>query len=185
MSSCFLFGHANTPQSALSALMEAIENEVSRETKIFYVGYHGNFDRMAIAALRRTKQKYSNIIAVLVLPYHHAAYHIAKPDGFDIILYPPLENVPKRYAHVRANQYMIRVSDCVLCYVRHFGKAEISLSMRKVMVLQQSTLLESKLQPYLPNIHPHKRCLSLSKNRVTAQSAHDSALRVGFADCAL
>ena len=123
MSSCFLFGHANTPQSALSALMEAIENEVSRGTKIFYVGYHGNFDRMAIAALRRTKQKYSNIIAVLVLPYHHAAYHIAKPDGFDIILYPPLENVPKRYAHVRANQYMIRVSDCVLCYVRHFGKS--------------------------------------------------------------
>lgn len=123
MSSCFLFGHANTPQSALSALMEAIENEVSRGTKIFYVGCHGNFDRMAIAALRRTKQKYSNMIAVLVLPYHPAAYHIAKPDGFDIILYPPLENVPRRYALVRGNQYMVRTSDRVICYVRHFGNS--------------------------------------------------------------
>lgn len=92
MSTCFLFGHANTPRSAYPALVEAIENEISKGTKIFYVGYHGNFDRMAIAALRLAKQKH-DIVAALVLPYHPAAYHIEKPDGFDMILYPPLESV--------------------------------------------------------------------------------------------
>lgn len=123
MRSCFLFGHANTPRSVLPTLMEAIENEVSKGTKIFYVGYHGSFDRMAITALQKAKQKYSNIIAVLVLPCHPAAYHIAKPDGFDTILYPPLENVPRRCARMRANQYMIRMSERVICYVRHFGNS--------------------------------------------------------------
>ena len=64
MSTCFLFGHANTPRSAYPALVEAIENEISKGTKIFYVGYHGNFDRMAIAALRLAKQKH-DIVAAL------------------------------------------------------------------------------------------------------------------------
>ena len=68
MGTCFLFGHANTPRSAYPALVEAIENEISKGTKIFYVGYHGNFDRMAIAALRLAKQKH-DIVAALVLPY--------------------------------------------------------------------------------------------------------------------
>ena len=33
MSTCFLFGHANTPRSAYPALVEAIENEISKGTK--------------------------------------------------------------------------------------------------------------------------------------------------------
>lgn len=122
MSTCFLFGHANTPRSAYPALVEAIENEISKGTKIFYVGYHGNFDRMAIAALRQARQKH-DIVAALVLPYHPAAYHIEKPDGFDMILYPPLESVPQKYALVRANQYMVRTSGNIICYVRHFGNS--------------------------------------------------------------
>lgn len=40
--SCFLFGHADTPQSVLPILEQAIEKEVANGMSTFYVGYHGN-----------------------------------------------------------------------------------------------------------------------------------------------
>lgn len=121
MKSCFLFGHADAPQSVLPDLIEVIENEVSRGTTIFYVGYHGNFDRMAATALRTIKQRHTEVTATLVLSYHPAEQPIETPFGFDGTFYPPLENTPRRYAIVRANQYMIRASDSIICYVCHCG----------------------------------------------------------------
>ena len=123
VSSCFLFGHADAPQSILPDLIEAIENEVSKGTTVFYVGYHGNFDRMAATALRDIKKKHSEVTAVLVLSYHPSEQPIEAPYGFDGTFYPPLENTPRRYAIVRANQYMITVSSSLICYVRHFGNS--------------------------------------------------------------
>lgn len=43
--SCFLFGHADAPQSILPILEQAIEHEISEGVSVFYVGYHGSFDR--------------------------------------------------------------------------------------------------------------------------------------------
>lgn len=121
MSSCFLFGHADAPQSILPDLIEAIENEVSKGTTVFYVGYHGDFDRMAATALRDIKKKHSAVTAILVLSYHPAEQPIETPFGFDGTFYPPLENIPRRYAIVRANQYMVKASDSIICYVCHHG----------------------------------------------------------------
>lgn len=123
MKSCFLFGHADAPQSILPDLIEAIENEVSKGTTVFYVGYHGDFDRMAAAALREIKKKHREVTAILVLSYHPSEQPIEPPYGFDGTFYPPLENTPRRYAIVRANQYMITGSSSLICYVRHFGNS--------------------------------------------------------------
>lgn len=119
--SCFLFGHADAPQSLLPMLVQAIENEVSKKPTDFFVGYHGNFDRLAATALRQVKQRHSNITATLVLAYHPAEKPIEPPEGFDGTFYPPLENTPKRYALIKANQYMVQNTDSIICYVSHFG----------------------------------------------------------------
>lgn len=119
--SCFLFGHGDAPQSLLPILAEAIEHEVEEGTMDFFVGYHGNFDHLAAAALRQVKQRHRNITATLVLAYHPAEQHIEPPAGFDGTFYSPIENTPRRYAIVKANQYMVQSSDRIICYVKHYG----------------------------------------------------------------
>lgn len=123
MISCFLFGHGDAPQSVYPFLVEAIEKAADSGTNVFYVGYHGSFDRMAAAALRHIKKTRKDITAILVLPYHPAEAQIQMPEDFDGTFYPPLEGVPRKVALLRANQYMIQVCDCVICYVRHFGNS--------------------------------------------------------------
>lgn len=126
MRSCFLFGHADAPESILPDLTDAIEREAAKGTSAFYVGYHGNFDRMAAAALRQAKRKF-NITAMLVLAYHPAEHMVEKPEGFDGTFYPPLEGVPRKAALVRANRYMAGSADSVICYVRHYGNSRTPL----------------------------------------------------------
>lgn len=131
--SCFLFGHADTPQSILPALVEAIEHEVAKNVTDFYVGYHGNFDRLAATALRQVKKRHTDITASLVLAYHPAELPMESPVGFDGTFYPPLENTPRRYAIVKANRYMVQSSDSIICYVKHCGNSRqlLNCAIRK------------------------------------------------------
>lgn len=127
--SCFLFGHADTPQSILPVLEHAIEIEVSKGISTFYVGYHGNFDHLAASALRSVKQSHSEITILLLLAYHPSKKAIEAPPGFDGTFYPPIETVPYRYALIRANQHIIKAVDCIICYVRHLGNAKNLLAL--------------------------------------------------------
>ena len=57
---------------------------------------------------------------MLVLPYHPAERAVPTPDGFDGTHHPEgLENTPRRYAIVRANQIMVDTCDWLVRYVRH------------------------------------------------------------------
>lgn len=127
--SCFLFGHADTPQSIVPILEQAIEIEVAKGVSMFYVGYHGNFDRMAASALRAVKHRHKDILIMLVLAYHPAEQPIEVPLDFDGTYYPPLEGIPRRYAIVRANQHMIKTADSLICYVRHHGNTRNLLDL--------------------------------------------------------
>ena len=58
----------------------------------------------------------------LLLPYHPFDRPIPVPKGYDSTFYPPgMENVPKKYAIVRANRYMVDHSDLVVAYLRYAG----------------------------------------------------------------
>ncbi len=126
--SCFLFGHSDSPHSILPFIERAAEIEITNGTKIFYVGYHGNFDHLAAAALRKMKQKYPKIILILLLAYHPSILPIDIPPDFDETFYPPLETVPPRYALVRSNQYMIKTVNSIICYAAHIGNARSLLN---------------------------------------------------------
>lgn len=82
----------------------------------FYLGGYGDFDSLAVAAVRRQKAVYPHITAILVLAYLNRETDASR---YDDTTYPPLENVPPRYAIVRRNEWMVRESDVVISRVTH------------------------------------------------------------------
>ena len=104
--SCFFIGHREADERLLPRLELTIERLIEEENvRYFYVGGYGGFDRIAAAAVKHAKQKYPDITLMLVLPYHPAERTVSIPDGFDGTYHPEgLENTPRRYAIVRANQ---------------------------------------------------------------------------------
>lgn len=118
MSICFFIGHRDTPESLHPLLNEAIKRHITEYgVTDFVVGKYGSFDRMAAHALYDAKQLHPHIRLTLLLPYYDSSTPINLLPGFDDSLYPDgLENAPKRYAIVRANQYMVRQSAYLIAY---------------------------------------------------------------------
>ena len=91
----------------------------------FFLGGYGHFDFLCASVLREMKKDHPQIRLVLVLPYLNSSM---LTEGYDETVYPPLESVPKRFAIVRRNEWMIRESDIVVAYViRGFGGAARTL----------------------------------------------------------
>ena len=134
MKSCFLFGHRDVPGGILDKLIRSVERLYLEENiTIFYVGRYGMFDRYAGAAVKAVRKQFPEISLYQVTPYHPTVRSITLPDGYDGSFYPPLEKVPQRYAILKANQYMVKTCDAIICYVKHCGnsKALLELALRQ------------------------------------------------------
>lgn len=129
MKTCFLFGHRDAPYDLRPHIETAVEYHYSQlGIHQFIVGEYGNFDRMAGGAVKSVKLRHSDIDLRLLLPFHPAERPVEIPPGFDGSFYPEgMECVPKKFAIVRANQYMIQNADTVICYVKHFGNTRALL----------------------------------------------------------
>ena len=120
-------GHreVNEPEKVRKWLHETIEGLILEGANCFYLGGYGQFDAMAADVVRELKGKYPIIRSVLVLPYLDRNYDAS---AYDETLYPPLENVPRRYAISRRNEYMVNHADVVVAYVIYnFGGASKTL----------------------------------------------------------
>ena len=118
MRTCFLIGHRDVPGELRERLAKAIDEAIVRDgVTEFVVGQYGAFDRMAAGCLVEAKKNHPELRLVLLLPYHPAERPVALPAGFDGSFYPPgMERVPRRLAIVRANEYMARHCDVLICY---------------------------------------------------------------------
>ena len=122
MGYCFMFGHADCPDSMLPRIEQAIEHYYSQyEIADFYIGNRGRFDSLAATAVRNAKQRHPDIRMYLLLAYHPSERPVDLWGGFDGSFYPPLENTPRQFTIVKANQYMVDTTDFLICYVKHFG----------------------------------------------------------------
>ncbi len=117
MNTCFFIGHRDAPEALRPLLSDAVERHITQcGVTEFIVGHYGRFDAMAASAVRAAKKQHPEISLVLLLPYYPFPY---ETDGFDATFYPPdMESVPKPFAIVRANEYMIRSADYLICYDR-------------------------------------------------------------------
>lgn len=103
----------------------------------FFLGGYGAFDRLCADVLRGLKGRYRHIRLVLVLPCLDSSL---SREGYDETVYPPLESVPRRYAVLRRNVWMVQRSDVIVAYVLHsWGGAAKTLDYarkKKKIILQ-------------------------------------------------
>lgn len=89
---------------------------------VCYNGGYGNFDYFAAKCVQRMQEQYSNIRNCLVLPYIDQPFldRIAVfTNRFDETIYPPLESVPRKYAIIRRNEWMVDSADVVIACVKY------------------------------------------------------------------
>ena len=115
---CTFFGHNDTPKKIepllRSALIDLIEN---KKADTFYVGNHGNFDRMVRKQLKQLKLEYTHISYAVVLAYLPCKKN--DYEDFSDTVYPEgFENTPPKYAIVKRNKWMIEQADYVVTYVK-------------------------------------------------------------------
>lgn len=120
-------GHSQLeePEKIKVWLKEIIEDLIKQGAKTFYIGGYGQFDVMAASVLYKMKKQHCNIEIILVLAYPDKKYDASI---YDSSIYPPLENIPRRYAILKRNEYMIDISDIVISYVKYnYGGAYTTL----------------------------------------------------------
>lgn len=112
---CFFIGSRHSSSAITEQLVEVIEKHiVEYGVTTFTVGHYGNFDSLVISVLKEMKKKYTDIELYLLCPYALNQKR-ETPEGFDGTFYPEgLEFVPKPYAIVQANRYMIEHSDFLI-----------------------------------------------------------------------
>lgn len=120
--SCFFIGNRNTPYEIKEQLAIAVEQHISEYgVTDFSVGNYGSFDRLVMQVLREAKKQHTDINLYLLVPYAFSQ-KVEIPPDFDGTLYPEgMEKVPKPYAIVQANRYMIKNSDYLITYCHHIG----------------------------------------------------------------
>lgn len=62
------------------------------------------------------KKIYSQIEIGLVLPYLNSSID---DTGYCYTIFPPLETVPKRFAIIKRNEWMVEQADIVVAYTTH------------------------------------------------------------------
>ena len=124
-------GHSQIgdPEKVQKDLEAAIHSILSQGTSRFYLGGYGDFDRLAAKVLYRIKIDRAEIESVLVLPYLDKK---VDPTLYTQTCYPPIEHVPRLFAIVHRNRWMVDVADVVVAYVQHdWGGAYQTLSYAK------------------------------------------------------
>ena len=121
------------------ALKVQIQNTIVDSEKIVtcYLGGYGDFDRLCALVCKELKKKFPNIELVYVTPYlsiseQEKIKNMQKCGLCDTSIYPPIENVPLRFAISKRNEWMITNSDLIIAYVhRSYGGAYNSLKIAK------------------------------------------------------
>src|SRR5699024_7872246 len=97
-------------------LRNVTQDLIEQGATTFYLGGYGEFDSLAASMLREQKKKYPQSELVLVLAYLNTGRAVS---GYDSTVYPPLENVPRRFSTSHSNRWMVESADAVVAYAVH------------------------------------------------------------------
>lgn len=114
---CCFFGHREVTHNIKDKLIAIIEKLITEDNVTeFYVGHQGQFDWMVYSVLKELKAKYPQIRFTVVLAYMPDEYK-RELYGEDTLFPDGLENVPKKFAISKRNDWMIQQSGFAVCYV--------------------------------------------------------------------
>ena len=100
----------------------------------FYLGGYGDFDSLCLRTLRELKKEFQDIELIFITPYLDKSYsklEFAKYH-YDNVIFPPLESVPRKFAILKRNEWMVDEADLVIAYVMYsWGGAAKTLEYAK------------------------------------------------------
>ena len=104
-------------------LLRLLEEWVGEAPADFLLGGYGGFDAFAYQCCKQYQKEHSKTKLIFVTPYMTESYqinHLSYEQGFyDEIVYPPIEDKPKRFAILYRNQWMVEAADLVIAYVQY------------------------------------------------------------------
>ena len=100
------------------------ENIDTEEELLFLCGGYGDFDNMCAKICRCIKKEKPYCHIAYVTPYiteseQKKIRHLLDFKFYDSVIYPPLENVPPRFAISKRNEWMINESNIIVAYVKY------------------------------------------------------------------
>jgi uncharacterized phage-like protein YoqJ len=100
----------------------------------FYLGGYGDFDSLCLLTLRELKTDFPDIELLFITPYldnNYSKLQLAK-YYYDDVIFPPIENVPRKFAILKRNEWMVDSADLVIAYVKYsWGGAAKTLEYAK------------------------------------------------------
>ena len=126
----FLFSDDVKQQLKNILVSEIIKNPTCR----FYLGGYGDFDSLCLRTLRELKKEFQDIELIFITPYIDKNYSKLEFSKYhyDDVIFPPLESVPRKFAILKRNEWMVEEADLVIAYVMHsWGGAAKTLEYAK------------------------------------------------------
>ena len=113
----FLFSDDVKQQLKNILVSEIIKNPTCK----FYLGGYGDFDSLCLRTLRELKKEFQDIELIFITPYldkNYSKLDFAKYH-YDDVIFPPLESVPRKFAILKRNEWMVEEADLVITYVMY------------------------------------------------------------------
>ena len=130
-------GHSNCVFSdeEKEKLKQLLIKEIRKNpTCKFYLGGYGDFDSLCLRTLRELKKEFQDIELIFITPYidkNYSKLEFAKYH-YDDVIFPPLESVPRKFAILKRNEWMVDSADLVIAYVKYsWGGAAKTLEHAK------------------------------------------------------
>ena len=130
-------GHSNClfNDDIKKQLKTILGNEIIKNPSCkFYLGGYGDFDGLCLRALRELKHDFPTIEILFITPYldkNYSKLELAK-YYYDDVIFPPIESVPRKFAILKRNEWMVEQADLVIAYVKYsWGGAAKALEYAK------------------------------------------------------
>ena len=130
-------GHSNClfSDEEKEKLKQLLIKEIRKNpTCKFYLGGYGDFDSLCLLTLRELKTDFPDIELLFITPYldkNYSKLEFAKYH-YDDVIFPPLESVPRKFAILKRNEWMVDSADLVIAYVKYsWGGAAKTLKYAK------------------------------------------------------
>ncbi len=118
-------GHSNYVGSIVDekTILDFLEKRCAHATVDFFLGEYGGFDHFAYNCCKKYKDIHPNSKLIFVTPYfseNHQTNHLNHiKQHFDSVIFPPIENVPPKYAITHRNKWIANQADVVIAYITH------------------------------------------------------------------
>ena len=143
-------GHSNClfSDEEKKKLKHILIKEITKNSTCkFYLGGYGNFDGLCLRTLRELKKEFQDIELIFITPYidqNYSKLEFAKYH-YDDVIFPPLECVPRKFAILKRNEWMVDSADLVIAFVKYsWGGAAKTLEYARKRKKQIINLVENK-----------------------------------------